>query len=311
MQRRLFIRRLSVQGLIALILVGALTISQAAGPAIGVAIANGSFQVDNSQVYGNTTLFDGATVQTGKVSSRLQLKNGANVSLGENSLATIFDQRMTLERGLGEVAASSSYRMEARTLRISPVDTKAIARVKLEGKKQVLVSAVNGPVRVFNESGLLVANVERGMALLFTPQAAQPSAFQMSGCLLQTADGKFLLVDPNQTVELRGSDLAQEANNRVEVTGTAFLSAPPVPPASQVVQVSSMKRTEAGGCQEAIEKVESAGVRVVKPGPNASPSLPHVAKTSHTGIYVGVGVAAAAAVGIGVGLSGGKKNTSP
>ena len=39
-------RRMNVQGLVALILVGTLTISQAAGPAIGAAMANGSFQVD-------------------------------------------------------------------------------------------------------------------------------------------------------------------------------------------------------------------------------------------------------------------------
>jgi hypothetical protein len=101
----------------------------------------------------------------------------------------------TLEQGFGELGSSSSYRMEACTLRISPVNAKAIARVRLEGEKQVLVTALNGPVRVFNESGLLVANVERGVALLFTPQAAQPTAFQMSGCLLQTEDGKFLLVE--------------------------------------------------------------------------------------------------------------------
>src|SRR5580704_14666543 len=107
-------RRLSVQGLIALILVGMLTILQAAGPAIGVAMANGSFQVDSSQVYGNTTLFDGATIQTQKAPSRLHLNNGATMSLGEHSRATIFDKRMTLEAGVGEVVASSSYRMEAR-----------------------------------------------------------------------------------------------------------------------------------------------------------------------------------------------------
>ena len=52
----------SVQSLIALILVGTLTISLAAGPAIGVAVASGSFQVDSSTVYGNTTLFDGSIV---------------------------------------------------------------------------------------------------------------------------------------------------------------------------------------------------------------------------------------------------------
>ena len=303
--------RLSVQSLIALILVGTLTISLAAGPAIGVAVASGSFQVDSSTVYGNTTLFDGSTVQTEKEPSRLQLKNGTKMVLSGDSRATIFNRRMTLERGLGEVGFSSSYRMEARTLQISPVDSKSIARVKLEGEKQVLVTAVNGPVRVFNEGGLLVANLERGNALLFTPQAAQPSAFQMSGCLVQTAEGKFLLVDPNQTVELRGTDLAQEANNHVEVNGTAYRSAVPAAPATQVVQVDSLKRASAGGCEEEIAKIENSGVKVAKPGQTATKVAPHVGSPSHTGIYVGVGVAAAAAVGIGVGLSSGKKSTSP
>jgi hypothetical protein len=127
---------------------------------------------------------------------------------------------------------------------------------------------------------------------------------------VQTNDGKFLLVDPNQTVELRGSDLAKETNNRVEVGGTAYRSTTPTPPASQVVQVDTMKQTGVGGCLEAISKVESAGVKVLKPG-STNPALPRIAGKSHTGIYVGVGVAAAAAIGIGVGLSGGKKSTSP
>ena len=293
-------QRLSVQGLVALILIGTLTISQAAGPAIGVAMANGSFQADHSQVYGNTTLFDGTTIQTDKTPSRLRLNNGAKMGLGADSKATFFNKRMTLERGTGEVRDSSSYRLDARTLQIWPADAKAVARVKLEGEKQVLVAAVDGRVRVFNESGLLVANMERGMALVFTPQAAQPSTFQMTGCLVQSQDGKFFLVDPNQTVELRGDDLAKEASNRVQVDGTAFRSAAATPPASQVVQVVSLKRTEEGGCQEAIAKIKG------NPGPP-----PKIATgASHTGIYVGVAVAAAAAVGIGVAL-GGKKGNSP
>jgi hypothetical protein len=303
-------RRMSVQGLTALILVGTLTISQAAGPAIGVAMANGSFQVDNSQVYGNTTLFDGASIQTDKSPSRLKLNNGAKMGLGENSKATVSNKRMTLERGTGEVRASSTYWLDARTLQISPADSKATARVKLQGEKQVLVAAVDGRVRVFNESGLLVANMERGVALLFTPQAAQPSTFQMTGCLVQSQDGKFFLVDPNQTVELRGDDLAKEANNRVEVSGTAFRSAAATPPASQVVQVGALKRTEEGGCADAIAAVKNAGVKVVETGNVATP--PKVATgTSHTGIYVGVAVAGAAAAGIGIALGSGKKSTSP
>src|SRR5215470_20228309 len=103
MQKGESMLRSSVQSLIALILVGTLTISLAAGTAIGVAVSSGSFQVDNSTVYGNTTLFDGSTVRTEKEASRLQLKNGTKMILGGDSRATIYDQRMMLEQGLGEV----------------------------------------------------------------------------------------------------------------------------------------------------------------------------------------------------------------
>jgi hypothetical protein len=302
--------RLTLQDFTALVLAGTMSFGATAAEAIGVAIARGSFHVDNSEVFGNTTLFDGATVRTGTASSRLQLSNGARMNLGEESQAKVFRKQATLERGAGEVEGSARYQMEARSLRISP-EGKSIARVKLEGKTQVLVAALNGGVRVTSGSGMLVANVPAGTSLLFTPQAAQAGTFQMSGCLLQTRDGKFLLVDANQTVELRGTGLAAEANNQVEITGTAFRSAAPAPPAAQVVQAESVKRTEAGGCAEAVAKVEAAGAKVLRPGQSTVANAPKAKSGSHAGIYAGVAVAAAGGIGAAVALGGGKKSTSP
>jgi hypothetical protein len=157
-----------MQSLIALILVGTVSVALADGEAIGFAVATGSFQLDNAQVYGNTTLFDGATISTATAPSRLELTNGARMTLGEDSQARVFENRMTLDRGTGELKAPASYRMDARTLQISPLDAKSIARVKLEGSTQVLVAAINGRVRVLNEAGVLVANVEPGRTFLFT-----------------------------------------------------------------------------------------------------------------------------------------------
>ena len=133
----------------------------------------------------------------------------------------------------------------------------------------------------------------------------------MSGCLLQTSDGKFLLIEANQTVELRGSGLEGEINNQVEVTGTAFRSAVPAPPAAQVVQTDTVKRVAEGGCLEAIAKAESAGVKVVKPGAATGGAGPAKVKSkSHAGIYAGVAVAVGGGIGAAVAL-GGKKKTSP
>ena len=161
--------------LISLILVGYLTIIQAAGPALGFAIAKGSFQIDGASVSGNATLFGGATIETGEASSRLQFSNGARIELAPRSRAKIFGDHLTLEKGWGELAARK-YRIEARSLRVETNEAKSLARVSLEGSRDVLVTAMNGPVRVYNELGLLVANVRPGVAMSFQPQAAAPTS---------------------------------------------------------------------------------------------------------------------------------------
>jgi hypothetical protein len=290
---------------------GAVTLAIAAERPIGVALSQGGFRADNSVVFGNTTVFDGTMVQTTEASSRLQLTNGARIELAVNSRAKVFKKRAALEQGVAELASSLDYQLEARTLRISPIDDKSIARVKLEGDKQVSVAAVNGRVRVSTEAGLLVANVAPGKSLLFTPQAAQAETFQVSGCLLQMKTGQFLLVDPNQTVELRGTGLEQEINNRVEVAGTAFRSAVPTPPATQVIQVDRIKQVAVDTCLEVIDTIERTGVKVVRPGETVKAAGPAVKAPSHAGIYAGVAVAIGGGVGAAVALSGGKKSTSP
>src|SRR6266850_820434 len=75
------VKRWTSKPLISLILAGSLTITQAAGPALGVAIAKGGFQIDGSSVSDNATLFGGTTVETSQASSRLQLQSGARIEL--------------------------------------------------------------------------------------------------------------------------------------------------------------------------------------------------------------------------------------
>ncbi len=303
--------RMKVLGLVTLSFLGTVTLAIAVERPIGVAVSQGGFQADDSRVFGNTTVFDGTLVQTAEASSRLQLNSGARIELAINSRAKVFERRAALEQGIAELASSLGYQLEARTLRISPIDSKSIARVKLEGEKQVLVAAVNGRVRVSTGGGLLVANLAPGKTLLFTPQAAQAETFQVSGCLLQTKTGQFLLVDPNQTVELRGSGLEKEINNRVEVAGTSFRSAVATPPATQLIQVDRIKQVAVDTCQEAIETIERSGVKVVRPGQTVKPAGPDVKPPSHAGIYAGVAVAVGGGIGAAVALSGGKKSTSP
>ena len=88
----------------------------------------------------------------------------------------------------------------------------------------MLVAAVKGPVRVFNQAGLLVANVAANTTLRFEPQAGSQDAFGISGCLLRKA-GKLIVVDQttNQIVELRGdaAKLAAQAVVGADPAGRA------------------------------------------------------------------------------------------
>jgi len=76
---------MNFQALLALNLVGILAWASAPARVIGIAKANGSFRVDNSRVAGNTTLSDGATVETGEATSRLQLQKGTRVESDRGS----------------------------------------------------------------------------------------------------------------------------------------------------------------------------------------------------------------------------------
>jgi hypothetical protein len=292
--------RVNVQGLLALILSGTLATGTAAtGKSIGVAIARGAFQVDDAPVSGNSTIFDGASVQTGAFSSRINLKNGTHMALGAESRAKITAASLVLEKGLGELQSSSNYQIEARTLRISPSHPNAIARVLIEGERKVRVEAVEGPVKVLNHSGILVAHVNPGAALSFEPQAAQEDSFQAEGCLLKK-QLKFILVDQtaNQVLELRGIDASPHVCNRVKVTGTAIGGATPIAGAAQVIQVRAIERTGTAGCLAAVTQVQA------DPCPaQTQPVAPGVHAQSHTGVYVGVAVAVAGGIGVAVALA--------
>src|SRR6266581_5329140 len=98
------VHRFSVQSLIALILAANLSLGVAAAPAVGIITATGSFTVDASNVTGNATLFEGNQIETGKVSSQLQLNNGAKMQLAAESRGIVYRDRLVLDRGSGRVA---------------------------------------------------------------------------------------------------------------------------------------------------------------------------------------------------------------
>ena len=155
--------RFGVHSMVALLIAAPISVLSAAAPGIGIAMSDGTLSINNARTAGNATLFDGNTIETGNASSRLQLNNGATLQLSSDARGTVYGDRLVLERGATQVGGTS-YEVNARTLHIVGSD----ARVSVLGKT-VEVAALSTPVRVSNAQGVLVANLEPGKALNFTP----------------------------------------------------------------------------------------------------------------------------------------------
>ena len=261
--------RLTVKLAIAAILAGALPAAFAAGPALGIVTANGDFLMNNSKVSGNATLTEGAVIETTGVGSSLRFNNGARIDLSGEAKATVYQDRLVLEAGYGDLSSAGAYQIEAVSLRISPASADASGRIIRSGAKTVQVAAGGGTMRVFNAGGILVANVAPGTALEFEPQAAgaaPPSSFL--GCLLKK-QGKFILYDQTAriVVELRGTGFEREWGNRVQVIGTTD-AATQSDVGAQVVDVTSLTRFAVGGCSPV------AGALGAELPPSAAPPAP-------------------------------------
>jgi hypothetical protein len=229
------------------------------GPGIGLAIADGSFQLDHSRVWGNATLFEGNVIETGASASQLRINDGVNARLASESRARVYRSRLVLEKGIGELT-SVNYRIDAATLHIMADGPGAVARVEVNSPTRVIVAAREGAIRVTNSAGILVARLDAGREMAFEPQSgATGAATQISGCLLRK-NGKFIVIDQttNVTMELEGAGLASELGNRVEITGTAGTGTPSVDGASQLIQVTSIKRIAKGSCASIAKKAGAA-----------------------------------------------------
>ncbi len=184
----------------------------AAAPAIGIVTANGHVTVERSEVWGNSTLFDGSTVETKSASSELSLRNGVRLQLGAGSRGRVWSDHLALERGVGQIAGAKSYELDTAGLKIHAADDTA--RFRVTTGSVVEVSAFAGRTRVTNGAGLLLASIPAGRSMSFALNAAGQAGtgtLTRTGCLL-FKDGHFIIQDENtqEVVELNGTGLACE-----------------------------------------------------------------------------------------------------
>ncbi len=220
-------------------------------PAIGIISASGHFHVDGSEVWGNTTLFDGGKLETANASSEATLRNGVKIQLGAATSANISDRQLTLFHGTGQISGSNSYGVAAGGLAVRPA-TSGRVRVDLASPGSVDVVSLSGDALVTSaQTGMLLASIPAGQRMTFAMQAqAAAGPATRTGCLLYK-DNRFLIQDQisQEILELTGATLAQNVGNRVTAAGNILTNARPgVTGATGVMAVANISNVQPGGC---------------------------------------------------------------
>lgn len=291
----------------------------AGSPAIGIVTASGHFTLENSVVWGNSTLFDGATVATDRASSQMALRNGVKFELGAGSKATIFENRSVLQKGVG--IAAGSYEIDAAGLKIRTEG----ARMRVAVTDRIEVASLSGVARVTGAGGFLLAAIPAGRSMSFSQQAGATGAVTRTGCLLYK-DGHFILQDENtqEVSELTGSDsvlrdLRANTGNRVEVNGAMTGAKPAVTVATVVMSVNSVTQKSQGGCLSVAAALDARTEAPLAAGAGPSSASTPMPATGGGGggmsgtakaLLIG-GIAAGAGAGAAIALSSKKSSTSP
>jgi len=285
--------------------------------------ASGHFKLDRSEVWGNATLFDGARIDTSAASSEAALRNGVKIQLGSASSASVNENRLTLTKGVGQIAAPENYEVSAGDLSIRSAAGNSRVRVAFISGGNLEVTALSGAARVANRTGLVLASVPAGRQMTFVMQAAASGVITRTGCLL-SKDGRFLIQDQNtqEVVEVRGDNLATNVGNRVAATGTVSALRPAITIATSILNANAVVLQQTGGClsvaaaldaqTEPTNAAATASQPAAAPGQAPAPTSTAAKTGMSTGAKVAiVAVVAGGGAGAAIALSGKKSSTSP
>src|ERR1035441_4158451 len=124
-------------------------------------------RVDSYSVKGNATLFDGSVVETGQATANLHLNKGTDITMSTSSRGTLYSNRLVLEQGKSELAASSSFQLEANGLHVTPNEANSRGLVSVKDGNTIEVASLSGSFGVTNGHGVLLANVRPGRVVSF------------------------------------------------------------------------------------------------------------------------------------------------
>lgn len=206
---------------VAAILLCMLSYATAGTISIGTVSARGDMRVDSYAVQGNATLFEGSVVETGKTTADLRLNKGAKITMASGSRGTFYSDRVVLQQGESELAASSPFELQASGIRVTPTEPGSRGVVSIKEGNTVEVASLNGSFGVTNDHGVLLANIRPGRTVSFAMQAgANPSEFYGVGLVSFENGTYYLTTDEDVKYILTCKDSHGFVGDKVVVSGT-------------------------------------------------------------------------------------------
>jgi hypothetical protein len=206
---------------VAVILVCMLSYAEAGTVSIGTASARGEMRVDNYNVKGNATLFDGSTVETGNATASLRLDKGTQITMSTSSRGTLYSDHLVLKQGASELAPSKTFQLQANGLHVVPNQPNSRGVVSVKSANTVEVASLNGSFGVSNDRGIMLANVLPGHSISFAMQAgANTETFSGVGLVTFENGTYYLVTDASVKYVLTCKDSHRFVGDKVVVTGT-------------------------------------------------------------------------------------------
>jgi hypothetical protein len=214
---------------------------------IGSVSARGDIRVDSYMVKGNATLFDGSVVETGQATADLRLDKGTEITMSTGSRGTLYRDRLVLQQGESELAANSSFQLEANGLRMTPNGPNSRGVVSLKAGSTVEVAVLTGSFGVTNDQGVLLASVRPGQTISFAMQAGGvPTSFSGTGMVSYENGHYYLTSDVNVKYELTCKDFKKYVGTKVVII-SGIVQAPAAAGAASTICVRSLEINGATG----------------------------------------------------------------
>lgn len=199
-------------------------------------------------------------METGTAPARLSLRNGSIVRLSGGAKATIHENLVLLERGIGQLETSSDYAIRARSVTVVPKAHPARARLQVSDDGALQLAALSGVFEVRRAGTSAIVSAGKSLRIaanLADAGAVAPAEYK--GCLAKSEKGYLLQDDSTKTIiALKSDSIGAKPGDRVNVTGKLDTAATPVGGATQVVQV--LRLTVSGhGCSTKAVLAAAAG----------------------------------------------------